>query len=141
MSEHNLSEYGEDLDLKIYESNITAIHVAPDDNPVLNGCDCISFVHFSKKDPNGKTREIVLFGGGYEEDLIMCSLSHESLVQQAIELDIIDENTKIEGGGVLDAKTFKYMKPSNLYGKPDRETLDEFIDLAMDHFRKKGFQF
>lgn len=142
MSNLNSPEYREDQDSEIYrELNITAIHVAPDDNPVLDGCDCISFVYFSKKESDNKTKEVVLFGGGYKEDLIMCSLTHQSLVDQAIELGIISEKTKIEGGGVLNAHTFKYMKSSNLYGKPDREILEDFIDLAENHFRKKGFQF
>ena len=142
MSKLNSPEYSETEGIKIYKSNITAIHVAPDDNPVLRDCDCISFVYFSKEeDSNKKTKEIVLFGGGYEQDYLMCSLSHELLVQQAIEIGIIDENTKIEGGGVIDAHTFEYMKPSNLYGEPDREILEGFTELALNHFRKPGFQF
>lgn len=137
----NSPEYKEDKDCLIYHNpHVTAIHVSPDDNPVVRGCDCISFVHFSKIDKkNHEEKNIVLFGGGYKEDLLMCSLSHQSLVEQAIESGIISEETKIAGGGVLDAKSFELIKPSNLYGKPDNEVLEDFTDFAQDKFQKDDF--
>lgn len=69
----------------------------------------------------------------------MCSLSHQLLVEQAIESEIINEETKITGGGILDAHSFELIKPSNLYGEPDSEVLEDFINLARDKFKKDGF--
>lgn len=142
MSSLNSPEYREDKDCEIYRDhdNITAIHVSPDENPVVRDCDCIAFVHYTKIDRNNnKERKIVLFGGGYKADLLLCSLTHQYLVEQAVESGIINENTKIEGGGVLDAITLELIKPSNLYGKPDNEILDDFISLAQNRFRNDDF--
>lgn len=134
----NSPEYIEDKDCEIYhDPSITAIHVSPDENPVLKNCDCIAFVHYLKIDKkHNSEKNIVLFGGGYIEDLQSCSLTHQSLVEQAIESGIISEKTKIEGGGILDAQTFDLIKSSNLYGEPDSEVLDSFITLAQNSFHK-----
>lgn len=139
----NSLEHIEDKDCKIYhDPNITAIHVSPDDNPILKDCDCIAFVHYLKTDKKKNLeKNIVLFGGGYVEDLQSCSLTHQSLVEQAIEAGIISEKTKIEGGGILNAQTFDLIKPSNLYGEPDSEVLDNFITLAQNSFHKDSDKF
>lgn len=141
MSSINSPEYKEDKDCEICrDPHVTAIHVSPDDNPVVNDCDCIAFVHFSKIDKRSRTeKNIVLFGGGYQNDFLMCSLSHQLLIEQAIESEIISEDTKIKGGGVLDAQSFELIKSSNLYGEPDNEILEDFINLARDKFKKDGF--
>lgn len=65
MSSINSPEYKiEDKDCNIYyDPHVTAIHVSPDDNPVISDCDCITFLHFLRIDKNNTEKNIVLFGG------------------------------------------------------------------------------